>query len=487
MDYNINASGEESLQQYTVQYQYTPVYRRPWFWAVFAAALICVTAAAALLVFGAPGRRELTGNAGVAAAYDFFCTQQSNQKELASPVMKELGERLKTEPFEIEGEMKVSPEGTAESFFSIDDTTIGLEAKYDMKDFGVKVRVSGMEVIAGYLIEDNVVISMMGRVGSFKLNLPDGVKPAKNMGLWERIDAFFPFLPDDGVCLTLLEKFAHSVPDECTSAYTAQVYSPKDDKEVRMDVIMTTLDSKGLKEVITGFANGIKSDKKLLRQLQDIIDKFTAFAGLEPQELDGFIKELEESADSEILKDIKVSWSVYKRHGSYVGIGFEFSAGTTNVKYAYMSEYDESGNFTSTTSEVNGIRSEGVYEYSWQGGKLKMSGESKTIAGEGAGNTMQIVDGVMEFSKNGGNEYTLTGDFTIEGNIYNGILNSQGGESYGMKIEAAVKAGGGLGTLKKDRKWKGIFDKEWGGMEDVFGWLFPDYSGSFDYGIGNKL
>ncbi len=488
MDYDMNAPCEEGLQQYAApQYQdegYTaPLYKKPWLWISAAAVLAAAGVIAILLAPGpAPERFELTGNAGVVAAYDFFCSQQDSQDKLTSPVIKELGERLKEEPFEIECTVNMDSGSQSESLLPLNNIGIGIYAKYDLKDFGLRLGSMGLDVISAYLIEDDFVVTLMGRTGSAPVKKPEGVNIKQDMGFDERMKAIFPFIPDDEVYLSLLEKFAHSVPDKYTTEGTAKGYSPKDEKEADMDIITTALDSQALREVILNFAGEVKSDKKFFRQLQNIADDFTDFAGLEKQDLSGLIEELESSAGTQALADIELSWSVFRRDGSPAGISIGIYAESSgfDYKYTYMQEYEGSDNYVYALTELNGAKQETRYKYSWQDSRMKISGEVKTTSSVRTGsNTTQLIEGEIEFSKNGENEYAITGDVTMNGNVYNDMFNSPGGVSVNMKIDVSAKVGSGLKTLKEDRKWKGVYDREWGSMEDVFGSLFPgipDYS-----------
>lgn len=487
-DQNIEPQYDLNTEPQYEEGYYIPVYRKPWFWIIIAAVLACAAVVTILLISG-PGPKsfELTGNAGVVAAYDFLSEQQSNQNKLTGALMKELGERLAKEPFEIESELGMDMGDTVSSYLPLDNITLGIDAKYDMKDFGVKISALGMEVLGAYLIEDNVVVSLVGRTGSMPVEVPEGVNITKNMSLKDRIKTFLPFLPeDDEIYLAILQKAADSIPDKYTVTDTAQVYSPKDDKEVRMDVITTTLDQQALKDVIGKFAGELKDDKKLSRQIQDTIDSFTDFAGLESLKIDEVIKEIEDSADSDVLKDIKISWSVYRRDDSYVGINVDISGPDTTFKYTYICEFDGNDMYSSTSEDINGVTSKSENKTTWQDNKIRFKGESDTKISEGTGNSTYLIEGSIEFTKPGGDEYAIAGDFTLDGDAFNDILNSGKGMSYDMKLDATIKVGGGLGTLKEDRDWDDIYKEEWGKMEDILKYFSP--SGSlFNYDNGNTL
>jgi hypothetical protein len=450
--------------------------KKAWIWITAAALILCAAAAVALFVLqGALVFREIKGNAGVVALYDFAIEQGKAQYGLNTGLMKEISGRISSEPFEINSQMKIEADKLVGTM--IDNITVGFDAKYDMKDFGVKVNALGIDVLGAYVIGNDLVVDSMGKAGSLKFN---GEGLDRSMPLGKRIKAILSFLPDDAnIFIDLAEKAAIAVPDEYTSTDKEQVYSPKEDKKVLMNVTSITLDAEAVKKVIGNFREGLEKDKALSRKIQNMVDDFTEFAGMGPAKLSSWMDELGKLTKSEDIKDANVKISVYQRQGKYAGVYISFSSGDTKAEITYMNEYDGNELYSNTAYNINGVRQETLYHYTYLGNRVKLSGTMTQTQGEGLSSTMATIEGTIEYAKSGANEYKLTGEISVNGDIQSDLQDIGNSLSFTMGIDADIKVGGGLGTLKDDVRWNGVYDEKWGSIEEMFGGLFRGYNSFF--------
>jgi hypothetical protein len=289
-----------------------------------------------------------------------------------------------------------------------------------------------------------------------------------------------PFLPkSDDVFTELLETLAAAIPDKYTHTGSEEAYSPKEQTNVSMDVITTVLDAKALREVAANFSRGLDANKKLRREVQRMLDDFAHFADMGETDLGKLLEGLESSAESEELDGIEIAWSVYSSKGSYVGASFEYTDGETKASYIFMSEFGEYESFVSIDADVNGTRFKEKLHNTWRDNKVTMSGEIST------GGIAQLISATCEFTKENGDRYRMTGDMTVPGTVNKGTY-TQEATSYSLSFDADIRIGGGLETLKESRDWNRIYKKQWGRIEDVFGWIMPP-DGFFENDTGNKL
>ncbi len=470
-----------------------PVFKgRLWLWITLAVLFVCgvtATVAAALGVIGTSGGGDekksggLKGSAGVVAAYEFFLDQQEARESQTGRIAKEIVGRLQEEPFEIESELKMDMDGLNMPGLPLSSVSLGLDAKYDMKDLGVKLSALGMEVAGAYIIDNNIVADVMGQAGSKAIEQADEEALKGSMGLKERLCALLPFLPkDDGLAMGLLEALAASVPDKYTKTEKQNVYSPKDDNETSMDAITTELDAAALKEVLGSFKQHVEGDKKLSRDIQQLLDTFTGFIGIEAVTTDDGLESLNEAIESGELSG--VSWSVYKKDGKYAGISFVCSGDGLSVDYIYMSEFSGNDNSIYDKLEMDGTASQSRFRSSWQGDKLTVESDV-TGSGAGADSLTQNISAALEFSKEGG-EYSVTGEVDMDADVSR-ITNTADNISFDIEIKADISIGGSLGTLKETRGWSDIYEKDWGKLEDIFR-MFTPGQGIFNFGdIGDSL
>jgi hypothetical protein len=298
--------------------------------------------------------------------------------------------------------------------------------------------------------------------------------------------AFLPFLPkDDETVMGVLKALAASVPDKYTKTDKQNVYSPKDGSDVSMDAITTTLDAAALKEVAHNLEQNIKGDKKLSLNIQELIEGFTAFTGLDAVTLDDMFARLDEAVSSGDAEDISVSWSVYARDGKYVGMHVACSGVGSDTDYTFVSEFSGNDNYSYTKTDIEGITAGNNVRLSWQGDKLTIEGDMTSGQGAGADAVTQNISGSFEFAKAGGG-YTVKGDAAAKADV-SGMAEGADTMSFDIGVEADIKIGGGLGTLKETKGWSDIYEKEWGSLEDLFN-MFSPSQGIFNFGsLGSSL
>lgn len=489
MEYDANSGEGAPAPPHMEQNIYMTGYgSSKWLWIVLAVVVACAAIVTAAFAMGGGEKREpLKGNAGVAALYGFFMDQQDNQDRLMGNMPKEMGKRLFEEPFEIESKLEVNFDDMGETLIPFDSIALGVDVKYDMNDLGVKIGSMGIGALEAYIIGDDIVVSFLGRAGCMPIELKDKDILKESMGLNKRIKALLPFLPeDDGLYLNLLETVSLSVPDSCTETGTEEVYSPKEGKDVRMDAVTTTLDAKAIRKTAKDFGDELKGDRSLGRELKRIIDEFTGFTGMEKTDLDKLLKDVQKSAETAELDDVIIKWTVYSINGIYTGVSFTYAGSDINYSYITISEFSEQESYIRTKTYMNGSGTESELKYIWHDNKVDISGEVNNIISPDTGNTTQLINGTMEFVKEDSNEYLFTAEMSFEGDAYNEMLNSSDSMSFDMDMEAEIAVGPDLGTLKEDRDWDGIYEKKWGSMEDVFGWIFPS-DDFFEFDTGSNL
>ena len=246
MDNNQNVPGGSDPQQYPEAqppqdpqgpqgggvYQAPPTGQpkksRAWIWIAAVAVVVVVCVVLAVVVFGGGGGSgDITGNAGVVSAYQFFAQQQEKQESMMGPVQKEIGKRLMEEPFEIASELEVASDSFADLGLPVSSITVDLDAKYDLKDLGVKVKAMGMEVLGAYVIEDDVVLDVMGQATSMPIDLPVETDLGKQMRLKSGYWRSCRFYPRTTICLWICSKrlpspFRTSIPKQAPRRSTAR-------------------------------------------------------------------------------------------------------------------------------------------------------------------------------------------------------------------------------------------------------------------------
>ena len=455
-----------------------------WLWISLGVLLLCAIVVVVLVltgvIGGGPARQ---GNAGVWALYDFFDQEMQGDQQQMSKTQAQIGERVLSEPFEIEAEIEIDSDLFMELGVPMSSIGVDVDVKYDLEDLGVKLSALGMFEAGLYLLEDEFVLDVLGEAASTQIPLDFEADMGDPMTLKERAMAFLPFLPEDNsVWMDLLTQVAVSVPDELTDVDTEDVYSPLDGEEVEMKAIRTEIDEGDMEDILDNFSDGMRENKELEDQLQDILDDFTDFFGLDDVDLDDGLDELEEAANDLGGEKFEVWWTVYERGGKYVG----FSAGIENEdgeqEIFAITEYAGDKGYALTISTQDGVEIQRTEtETEMRGNEMEFESDIEiSIPDPYTGETYSItgtIGGESSVSKEGGNEYNSEMAFAIDLDLsgYAQLMNQGGfGQEFperialDLKIEAECRFGDDLGSLEDDRDWGDIYDKDWGDFEDMF-------------------
>ena len=442
---------------------------RAWIWVVVAVVIACAAVATVLAV----GRTNTTGNAGVVALYQYYQNQQTEFEKRQSNAQKEIGEKFKTEPFEINAEMDVKSDLMNELGLPVESVQVDAAVKYDLKDLGVQLNAMGGFVnVDAYVIGDEFVAEFLGQAGSTKIDLPIEADLDDNMTLDQRFKAFLPFLPeDDALLMDVLQQVALSVPDKYTETSKKDVYSPMDDDDIEMSVITTSLDADALREVIENFEENMKKNEKLTDELQDMIDEFTAYFDLDDVDLEQGLEDMVN--DSDDIDDILIEWSVYQRDGSYVGVHIYMENEDMDViDYTDMCEFDGQHAWKKIVFSTEDMVEDASIIYEFNGDEMTFKSEiaMESSIGEVYEQNMKMtIDAAFLVEKEDDGEYfiTMDADYNIEDMTgKSGLPDNRLPMSISAEVECLF--GDDLGTLKDSRDWGDIYDMEWGDLEDIF-------------------
>ncbi len=394
-------------------------------------------------------------NLGVVAAEQYITEYKTEREALMSAPQKELGERLLTEPFEIEADITVSADNLQQIVgLPLSRLVLGLDAKYDMDDLGMKLRLMGMEYASAYLIGDDVVLSVMGDAYSVPLSLPaQGL--GQSMGLGDRLNRFAPLLSEDMAFYTqLLDIAAQSVPEEYTTVYDDDAFSPLDGADAGMTVIETTLDETALQVVAANMDALLQQDSELRGQAEKMLLEAAAVYDFDAKSLDEWLAAVADG--SAIANDFELRWRVYERNGRYVGLAVQSSQSGQATEYKMLSELNgcESHEAFSLSMDDEVLQS-ADYTVVYNGGNVSLEGTYRSDAA----NVFSFASD-MTFEKNG-DAYKLEGTVTIDGPVL-----SAEPQPVSLDIDADIRAGEGLETMKESRGWKDVYDTTWNSLTE---------------------
>lgn len=392
-------------------------------------------------------------NRGVAAAQQYITEYKLDREALMSGPQKELGERLLTKPFEIEADITVSADNLQQiAGLPLSRLILGLDAKYDLNDLGAKLRLLGMEYASAYLIGDDVVLSVMGDVYSMPLAEPkQGLE--ESMGLGDRMNRFVPLLSEDMAFYTRLADIAaRSVPDEYTTVYDDDTFSPLDGADAGMTVIETALDESALQTVAANIDALLRQDAELRAQAEEMLLETAAFYGFNANSLDEWLAAVADG--SAIADDFELRWRVYERDGRYVGLAVKTSQGGQVTEYKMLSELNGHESHEAFSLSVNGeVFQSADYTVVYDSGNVKLEGTYRPDTS----NVFSFVSD-MTFEKNG-DAYKLAGTVDIDG-----PLLSDEPQPVNIAIDADIRAGEGLETMKESRGWQDIYSETWNSL-----------------------
>jgi|GEM_PF-1404490 hypothetical protein len=449
-----------------------PRRRRALVRSLIAVLLVGLLTVAGVLAFDGGG--GLRGNAGVVAAYEYYCAYTKQSQASMGSIQKRVLSRLGKEPFEIESSFKLASDAFRQSGIPLSSIPFGIDAKYDLTDLGVKFNVMGMDIAGAYVIGDEFVLNVGNEAGSERISLPVTADLKEPMALPDRFFAFLPFLSGDksGLGLRVLEAFAQSVPDEYTDTFTMDIYSPVARKKLDTFVIETQLDSKAIAEVIGNFAGRLQKDEALSGELQDYLNEFTGYFSLGDADLDAFIGRLENIKESD-LEGVQISWEVYRRQGRYTGLSFTFEQADQG-KMTLLSEFGRDAFYTGYDVDMpGGIVMESSTLARYSGNRIEI--ETETVLNSDYMNETVRQAESVEFSQNGANAYAGEMDATIEtvteyAEDYFGMPDTEDRtETVQVTLTGDIdfRFGSGLGTLRESSRWDDVYEMEWGTLEDA--------------------
>ncbi len=469
-------SGEIMPQPYAYPY-YTPTPparpRRRW----LIISLIAILLAGLLTVTGVlafRGGSALKGNAGVVAACEYFKAYSEQSDKVMGSVQKQVNSGLGKEPFEIESSFDVSSDQFEQSGIPLRKVIIDIDAKYDLKDLGIKLEAMGVELANAYVIGDEFVLKVGKEAGSEKIGLPVKADLDSPMTLLERFYAFLPFLAEEkrGHYMRVLETFAQSVPDDYTDTYSKDIYSPVAKKELETLVTKTELDAKALSEVFSNFSDRLQKDDALRAEIQEYLDEFTDWFGLDEADLDDILEQLKDTDESDAEGSL-FSWEVYQRSGKYAGLSLTLGRAGTG-KITLVSEFSGDTFYSGYNYEfpdMMAMETSSLAKYN--GNRVEIEAEA-VINTKVMNQTMQQTQSV-EFTKDGANTYLGEIDAVIDVTIE--LKDTYGDMAAPQNMTQAVnmavtgdmefKFGGDLDTLEESSDWNDIYDMEWGTLQDA--------------------
>ncbi len=469
-DYGIPVSPQPAYPYYGPPVYTRPPRRR----RTLAISLIALLMAAIILVsvvLALNGAYRLHGNAGVVAAYDYFCAymQQTNSLTGGTP-SPAITKRLGSEPFEMECALSVTSDQFEDSGLPLTSIPIGIDAKYDMNDLGVKMSVMGFQALSAYVIEDEFVVNIAGKAGSTQIGLPVEADLSQPMALPERLFAFLPFLSGDHneLYFKVLEAFAQSVPDEYTRTYTLDIYSPAAGRDVKTEVVETQLDSAAITEVVRNLADRLQDDEALCEEVQAIADEVTSCFSLDPVDVVAELDRLEK-LDESAVKGVEFSWEVYRREGRCTGISVSATqpdTGTTTM----LSEFYQNVFYTSNKVDSPFSTAETYSKATHNGSHTDIEAQSVTEF-EYMKQTIRET-GSMDSAQIGPDEYTYDLNFTMDTQAeFTEDVSEDTRQTMDFTGDITFRFGKDLKTLRESSGWDDIYKKEWGTLEDTLGGL----------------
>ncbi len=456
--------------------------------------LAVLLAAAGVLTFFSQYRLE--GNPGVVAAFEYALAYANHLRSIGSSVGPEVLSRLGQEAFEAKCAMIVSYNQSGVEPTPFDSIPIGLSAKYDKTDFGVKLSAMGIGVLSAYIIGDEFALKIGDAAGSEKIDLPVEADLKEPMAFTDRVAAFLPFLAEDhtDIYMGLLEIFAQSVPDKHTHAYTVYRFSPAAGRSVKTTVVETVLDTKAILDVLERFAARLRNDEALCDKIQTLLDDVTKHLDMEDADFDDVIDAIEE-VDEQDIQGLELSWEVYRRQGEYRGMSYTLTLPDEMGTLTSLTEFDGntvySANHTESYGTVNDTESFADYDGNHMEFEAEMTEttEMSTVS--------MLETGSMDSARTRRDEYAFDIDMNIGltmsynqeylEEMFSDFDTLYGDDSFFEDTEAGIQLTGDISvlfgdeleTLREDRSWDDIYEKDWGTLEDAFEGVYSLW-GMFD-------
>ena len=457
-----------------------------WLWIVLAALIVCGAVVGVLFATGVLGAAG--GNAGVLALCQYYRDKQERMDSMMTEDQKAVKEAFLNGPFEVDLDMDMKTDALS-STLPIDSIPVEMEMKYDMKDLGLKTSIPGFEMLGAsielYLIEDEIIVSSLGGVERTEIETPTDADIDEQMPIGDRIKALLPFLPqDEQTVKDIVMQLAMAVPDEYTETGRDEVYSPLADDDIEVDSITTTLDKEALGEVITRLESNLQKEDELMDTLQGMIDAFTDMFELGDVELDDELEDLADEVDK--IPDIEISWSVYSKNGTYIGVSLIVVDENMNEQ-TYTEICEISGSDMYQWASLN-------FENLDQTMDVDISNLEETVLVHCVydGNAFTIDENVeanMTSTSYPDEELTMTATLEGEGELVKlmddryelamdismqtvNMQGLQGGVEGDMEVdftlECEFRFGDDLGMLEDSDDWNAAYDEDWQGNGSLF-------------------
>ena len=130
--------------------------------------------------------------------------------------------------------------------------------------------------------------------------------------------------------------------------------------------------------------------------------------------LDEILEDMQNLPEAEV-NDGVLTWSVYRRSGSYVGISASFSGEGSEGSAVNMIEWKGNTCYEHLDVTADGKQVESTdFEYTYDGDDMEFSGEVVTAIEsymDEADVTTIKIDGTMEFARDGADAYALAADY----------------------------------------------------------------------------
>lgn len=425
--------------------------RRLFAWIAAGALLIVALGAVAVALLRTPDKPPPTVNLGVAAAKQYITEYCAYREELAGPVAVALGERLMTQPFEIEADITLSSDDLPDVLgLPLTRLLLGVDLKYDMRDLGAKLRVLGMEWLSAYLIGDEVVLRVPSGAYSTPLDVPEETGLSQSMGLGARAMSFAPFLTqDEDFYGRIADMAAQSVPEEVTVVEEASGPQASDGEKV----IRTVLDKTAMQSALADMDDLLEEDAALRDKVEEIFARTAGFYGLGAKTLDQWLKSVADG--SALADDFELCWRVYERQGRYVGLDAKVTHAGQVTEWRMRTELNGSESRETFSLSVNGRTVQSAeYVATYRSGGVTVDGKFMPDAAR----TFDIkADIALEPD---GDEYRLTGTVEIEGPVL-----GEKAIRLSADIDAEIRADNGLKTLKEDSDWSDVYGEQWERLE----------------------
>ncbi len=459
-----------------------------WIWLIVAA--VVILAVVALFVFGVidlGGKRP--GNEGAWKTYDYFNSREDAMKDIQSKVYRDVSDRFESEAFEMEGDLSLDSQLFSELMPEMDGVNIDFEAKYDLKDLGLKLDL-GVTSADVYLIDEDVVLSVLGEAYSIPLDPNTDVDLSDEMPLTDRLNALNSLAADEDfsdLMEKLMMELAPAIPDELTEKDTVDIYSPLEDEEVEMTATTTTLDSDDIYDIIVAFGENLEENDELLDELQDLADTLSEASG-EDIDIDDVVENMIDLDEDELeeIEDAEISWSVYEYKGKSAGFGFYIDDGEDEYEFTVVTQYTSNAAYISVIFDYNGdeainLIEEMVYDDEYMTMEAQVEVNIPEDAYSEAQQISMTISGETTLDQDNSSDYTYSGDFSIE--IDGGDSLAQAGFEGDIGIDAEMNAditfGDDLGMLEDDSDWDEIYDMDWQDIDSLF-----ENLGNFG-GLGN--